>query len=385
VQHTPVARTGTNLWLKAEGPTHVNQLTKDQKEALAGKMFADELLQTSVVFSIIFTTVFAVRMPQYYWVLHSVKALIYLPWRYRRFAKDNCELYLLDFCYFWSYYTVLLCSLAVLRTTLGVHSGLHHFNHELFCIAFFFANGALGMSIIMFKNSLVFYNIDQVTSLFIHISPGIVCWCFRWGGGLGLLHNESYVPGLVDVCRGMDLTEADKCLSWPGITQWCRACPLEVANWTWRPMLCYFLLWAVPYYLIHFVWLKSWIETNQKENLYTLVMSNPGQSRFIRKLPETLQPAGYMLQHTSTMICFGALAPLMWHNFLLHTTYICSLLLIAIHNGTTYTFRVFGMKYADTMLDTHKRSILVEASVAKGAVEMVAGTRAEDPLNGHEV
>merc|ERR1712136_715980 len=128
-----------------------------------------------------------------------------------------------------------------------------------------------------------------------------------------------------DVCRGMDLTEADKCLSWPGITQWCRACPLEVANWTWRPMLCYFLLWAVPYYLIHFVWLKSWIETNQKENLYTLVMSNPGQSRFIRKLPETLQPAGFMLQ----------------------PTYICSLLLIAIHNGTTYTFRVFGMKYAD--------------------------------------
>ena len=64
----------------------------------------------------------------------------------------------------------------------------------------------------VFRNSLVFHDVDNMTSVFIHLSPALLFWRIRWGAGMG--------PGVVnahwhlfDVCD--DYAAADACVQSP--------------------------------------------------------------------------------------------------------------------------------------------------------------------------
>mmetsp|Transcript_81985 Transcript_81985/g.135507 ORF Transcript_81985/g.135507 Transcript_81985/m.135507 type:complete len:130 (+) Transcript_81985:1-390(+) len=117
------------------------------------------------------------------------------------------------------------------------------------------------------------------------------------------------------------------------------------------------MVWAIPYYLLVFVIFKGAIKRNKKETLYDYLMSDPSMSAFVKKFPEPFRPAAYLLQHFIVMVVFGALTMVFWHNFLAHTAFCAILTFMAIRNGSTYTFRVFGMRYAQSLLDAHANSI----------------------------
>eukprot|EP01050_Picozoa_sp_SAG11_P040631 SAG11_NODE_17773_length_509_cov_1.080488_1_plen_86_part_01 len=40
----------------------------------------------------------------------------------------------------------------------------------------------------------VLHDIDQMTSTFIHLSPALLFWCLRWGGGFGPGRIETAWP-----------------------------------------------------------------------------------------------------------------------------------------------------------------------------------------------
>ena len=60
--------------------------------------------------------------------------------------------------------------------------------------------GPLCWSVFIFRNSIVLHDIDQLTSTFIHLSPPLLFWCWRWGGGVGpgIIHRSW--PGMLDIC-----------------------------------------------------------------------------------------------------------------------------------------------------------------------------------------
>mmetsp|Transcript_41501 Transcript_41501/g.75202 ORF Transcript_41501/g.75202 Transcript_41501/m.75202 type:complete len:326 (-) Transcript_41501:13-990(-) len=287
-----------------------------------------------------------------------MKACILLPWRFVRFARENCELYLLDFCYMVSYWTVLGCALAYLRITTGLETPLHRYNAMITRCIFVYANGALVWSVAIFRNSLVFYNIDQITSCFIHLSPALLCWCVRWGGGQGFQLIEESFPAMFEVCPGVSAQAADDCLRWSRLLTWCTECEVGLKGFLVQPVLFYVIAWALPYYLFHFCLFRGYIERCGKETLYGLVMSDAGKSRLIRLLPEPLHPLGYLLQHFAVVASLGVLTIAFWSNFVLHTAFILLMLVTAVHNGSTYTFRVFGLRYADSVLQKHKDEIM---------------------------
>lgn len=75
--------------------------------------------------------------------------------------------YLLDICY-WS--TVLL---------------LYWFwfdsrNETIFRMCFLLTNGCLAVSVLAFRNSLVFHDMDCMTSMGIHMAPMIITTHIRW-------------------------------------------------------------------------------------------------------------------------------------------------------------------------------------------------------------
>lgn len=47
-------------------------------------------------------------------------------------------------------------------------------------IIFGFTCGPLGWSVALFSNALVFHSVDHISSLFIHITPMLMIYTFRW-------------------------------------------------------------------------------------------------------------------------------------------------------------------------------------------------------------
>lgn len=349
---------------EAEVPNHETEMKVDstsspmiptdlqgiEKRKFLSLMAADERLQSFGVANLVATVVVTLRFPQFFWILHTVKALIFIPWRFVRFRRDNCELYLLDFCYMATYLTVLCCFHSYIRIKTGFDTGLHQYNVPLIRAGFTFASGSLAWSILIFKNSLVFYNIDQMTSVFIHLSPFVFFWCLRWGSGFGIAMMDEWWPDMFDVCPGVSHAVADSCLTWAKTFQWCDACHADWGDFVWKPAIIYFTCWGVPYYILTFCCMRGWIERNNKETLYALILNDPSKSKFVKLFPECMWPLAYMLQHFLVVAILGCITFLFWHNFLLHTLFGALLLVAAVHNGSTYTFRVFALRYAADLM-----------------------------------
>lgn len=102
---------------------------------------------------------------------------------------------------FYQYYSVLMPTLILLRMGHYYHLKWHYYisdfcyyanflvlylllwnsrSEQLVKICFLFSNGCLGMSIYLFRNSLVFHKIDMMTSLGIHFIPMATMYHIKW-------------------------------------------------------------------------------------------------------------------------------------------------------------------------------------------------------------
>ncbi|EKE39331.1 hypothetical protein ENUP19_0102G0025 [Entamoeba nuttalli] len=104
-------------------------------------------------------------MPYYYIIL----ILPLLGARYFIYKKNGWQYFMIDFCYFCQIIT-LLC----------IFSLNTEYISPLFQIAFVFSHGPLLTAIPMWRNSLVFHDLDRLTSVYIHLFPGLVIYCIRW-------------------------------------------------------------------------------------------------------------------------------------------------------------------------------------------------------------
>ncbi len=172
-----------------------------QRKKLKEHMKPDENAMTVGMVNIMLTAFTVGRWPQSFFILHLIKTTVLLPWRYVRFRRQKYQWYLVEFCYFVSYATLIGCFLALFRTSTGYETALTDYNHLLFRVGFSFATGPLvsplvllhdGLhavqvlsnlaarplrfqfdvqvwSVFIFQNSIVLHDIDQLTSLFIHL------------------------------------------------------------------------------------------------------------------------------------------------------------------------------------------------------------------------
>ncbi|KNA22041.1 hypothetical protein SOVF_037700 [Spinacia oleracea] len=139
-----------------------------------------------------------------------------LRWIYYRYKKWHY--YLLDFCYYAN--TIFLVTLL-----------MYPKNEKLFMVCFSFAEGPLAWAIIVWRCSLVFNSIDKITSVLIHLLPGLVFFTIRWWNPatFAAMHPEGTAQRV----------------SWPYVEN-------KSYPWTWLflvPLVAY-TLWQVLYFLI---------------------------------------------------------------------------------------------------------------------------------------
>lgn len=139
-----------------------------------------------------FALIILTGYPQYYWLVHNVFIIILFTLRFVYYKYMGWHYYLFEFCYFCNYYLLITTSLALIRWFGGFSTILASFNPELIRSFFLLVEGPLAWSVVLFRNSMVFHNFDQMTSLWLHISAAVVGWSFRWYAD----EIETSFPGL---------------------------------------------------------------------------------------------------------------------------------------------------------------------------------------------
>jgi len=329
----------------------VQDLSKQQKFKLTrtSEYRADQKWYSAGVLNVIATTFIIARWPQHFWLLHLLKAVILMPIRYLDFCKRGWQFYMLDFCYFETYLCFLFCGLALLRTGFGFESFLAPYNANFLRVGFFFAFGPLAWSIVIFKNSLAFHNLQKITEVYVHLSPGFLFYCLRWGAGLGPSIIMNAWPDMFRVCpASVSREEMDACIN----VLWCEACPASFFELTVITPVVYLCFWGIPYYLVVFVLLKDYLQERKLETLYGFMLA--GSMKFLMRLPLTLRPLGYIATHLLVTMLFASLAFVFWHCFLAHTLFLLYIISVGIYNGASYVFHDLSFNYAPKVLSRHR-------------------------------
>jgi Protein of unknown function (DUF2838) len=334
-------------------------LSKEQKRKLQRLSRQNEINATMGVLNMIGTVIIAVRFPAYYWIWHLFRTFLYVPARFYRFRRQRWELYLLDWCYVVTYLSTICTILALVRVTFNVATPLVRYNRELILSGFAMASGPLSWSVFVFRNSVVFHDIDHSTSVFIHLSPALLFWCFRWGSGQPSILATTF-PGMFSVCSSADeYFAANECFQSLSGMVWCTACSAPLSAFLIPPALLYLCVWSVPYYLVVLVFLRDWCERTNRDTLYSYLRQ--AQPRLLSWFETLADPVvgkrnagafGYMVLHFVSMVGFCSTSYILWHSFLLHTIFLATVFAVAVHNGSTYMFRVFAFRFAQT--DTEK-------------------------------
>ena len=264
--------------------------------------------------------------------------------------------------------------MTILRIYGSIGNPLEDYNHWIVMAGFAMVNGPLAWSVLIFRNSLVFHDIDHTITTFIHVSPAVLSWCVRWGAGQGpsvvfnRWHDPTTMKPMWDVRHGgLMATEAgrataDACVGFHRAGLWCETCGATHPFWDFiMPCIALWSVWAAVYYCVVMVWLRDWVEANGKATLYSYMLEkDPVLKAVIRSLgstSETVRRIAYMLTHLVTTVCFGALSIVFWHSFLLHTIFLFTMLFMAVKHGASFVFTVEMMRYADRKLKEHPEVI----------------------------
>ena len=157
-----------------------------------------------------------------------------------------------------------------------------------------------------------------------------------------------------------DLPAADACLETVQGWMWCTACPAAPTDFLALPAAIYLFVWAVPYFVLVLWILGPWAKATGHEMLFDYFATvQPSLVERFRVglgpfVGEHLAPRlGYMGCHFLSVIVVGSASFVFWHSFALHTAFTAWIASVAIHNGSTYTFRYFAFRYVDGMLKKH--------------------------------
>ena len=127
----------------------------------------DKISFTLGVLNLCATEAVVLLRPDLFGLWYTLWAVPLLAYRYYSYTRNKWGYFLIDYCY-------MVNALSLLHLWVYPRSPL------VFELAFMSANGPLAWAILAWRNSLVFHDIDKITSLFIHAAPPLLMYTQRW-------------------------------------------------------------------------------------------------------------------------------------------------------------------------------------------------------------
>ncbi|GAM26779.1 hypothetical protein SAMD00019534_099540 [Acytostelium subglobosum LB1] len=299
----------------------IKELIKLKKSEFNDKMNAPPFLRLmdKVAFTlgliVLFTSEFVlIRAPQYMYLLYTALVIPLMVLRFFDYHRSKYHYFMLDFCY--------LCNFLLL---------FYMFGHQLllgplstpsfFKLVFALTNGPLAWGCIVWRNSMVFHDVDKLTSVFIHLCPPIVTYCLRW--------------------YPIDFPLDNACGGQP--------CTLSFKDTFVIPIALY-VLWQVFYFakteIIDETKLANdqdimtssrWMSVRQPHPIYKMLLA-----KNINVSPGAVLMAFQLLYTLGTLITL----PLLMTSFVAHTVFLLFIFVMVSWNGACYYFEVFSENYS---------------------------------------
>lgn len=247
-----------------------------------------KLNHTLTSFVIFFTIYIFGAFPEKFYILHTLKVILYFAMRFYSWKQKKFHYYMFDFCYFMN---IIACV------------GSIYFNDNIILqkIIFTCSNGPLAFAVIFLGNKLVYHSNDYIVSSFIHTSPMLLSYINRW-----------------NISKFSD----------------------EITLYNYFEHIYYsiimYFVWFIPYYIILYILL--YYRTIEKNNMTMFDYSVENKLKFIKKITQKrrLQQIIYSIIHFTFYSMTIFISPLMWYNQTLHFCHIVFIILVSIWNGSSY-------------------------------------------------
>eukprot|EP01119_Soliformovum_irregulare_P014837 TRINITY_DN4092_c4_g1_i1.p1 TRINITY_DN4092_c4_g1~~TRINITY_DN4092_c4_g1_i1.p1 ORF type:complete len:391 (-),score=63.98 TRINITY_DN4092_c4_g1_i1:81-1253(-) len=255
--------------------------------------------------------------------------------RYVQYVNSKFQYFMLDFCYFAQ--LLLLASSFVFPS-----------NSRVFEVVFAISNGPLAVGIVMWRNSIVFHDLDKLTSVFIHMLPALVTFTRRW-----------YPSSLEYVC-----SESDCSLRWI----YALAIPIGL-----------YVFWQILYlFQVEYVdgdWINSdedimtsarWMSSKRPHPIWV----------FFHKRGAHISKATMVLVSVQFAYTFLTLLPVkfIFESFWLHSAYLSLLFIACVWNGANFYFEIFTETYTKRL----KRQVRLAINRRDPIVKPLPGGKMEE-------
>jgi len=286
----------------------------------------------------------------YYVSIVSVMMML----RLYMYARNKWIYFLLDFCYFAN----ASCFVSVLF--LPENESLWRLNYAV-------SNGTLLAAVLAWRNSLVFHSLDKVTSIAIHVLPGLLTYLERWS-------NASIMCPKVEEEGGVLVS-----------------CSLGFTGALAKPLL-FHSLWQFLYILKTEIIDRQrlmdnpsiqtslrWLTRDSKNVMHQIALASC-RALGVLGPDEVFEPEAMKTKIVfwTAQLLFVVLTllpiPLMFSSYILNTSYILFVLSATVWNGANYYFEVFAARYIQKFEASSPKEN-ARGNVADGSVSEANGIK----------
>lgn len=284
------------------------------------------------------TEFMVLRHPESFGMYYCALVSTMMALRLYMYARSRYLYFMLDFCY-WANAS---CFVSVL---------ILPDNDRLWRLNFAVSNGTLLGALLAWRNSLVFHSLDKVTSIVIHLLPGLLTFIQRWSVDGKMCPPENYT----------------------------NECSLGITGSILEPLLFY-SAWQAMYIMKTEVIDRKrfladpslqtslrWL-TRDKKNAMHRISKKVCRIIGVLKADEDFDPEALKTKFVfwTGQLIFTVITLLPTHflfgNEQFHTVYICYTFAMAVWNGSCYYFEVFASRYIQQL---EKQEAMSKGSTTK--------------------
>lgn len=263
--------------------------------------------------------------PQWVHIAYTLQAMFLLPMRVYSYKKRAWHYFLFDLCY----YVLILNFLYI---------WLFPQSAWLFVACYCLSHGSVASAVITWRNSLVFHDIDKVTSLFVHI----------------------YSPFSFTVIRHFYPNAEER---FPALKELPFLQP-------WRALLLtslIYLVWQMLYWKLVYVNRRTKIESGQRTTSLSFMLNNKRGAigRALASVPAAYRAEAFMAGQFVYAV-FTSLVPIfvLYDSALWSGAFLILIFAVSVWNGGGFYIEVFGRKFERELEALRKE--LAEANLRSG-------------------
>ena len=257
----------------------------------------------------------------YFWIPLTIVLWIY---RFVDYSAQKFELFMLDFCYF-------------INVSVAIQIIFYPSHLEWFQANYVLTTGPIYFAIIVWRNSLVFHDLDKLTSFFLHAFPPIIMHMYRW----------HFITSDLPI-------KEDKTLSLEG-------------NFVWP--LAFYGMWQAGYLLATQILLFYYLQDKSVVTSYRYMMKGKKKQPMYNWIEQQYMKIGLLksgneldpdtfiglatfvlIQLIYTIIVIAPVR-ILYSSYTLSVVYMVVVFSVACWNGASYYIEIFSTRYQLKFVD----------------------------------